>query len=1086
MTTLDGPFDHELESRWRNVKARLSAVLRNMQDNPVKTFPEEWNDIYTDVAKLYSQNDNMKMRRMYEHVRQYIRDLVDGQLHHLRLLDGTILLSEYVRRWKATMKYVRFMKRVLHHLQHFWIPENANTLKHDPIRPLDKLLMFYWREDLLSNLPSVVDIALNLVDEDRRGNHANRDVVRGIVDNFVEIGAADVCDESSDRDSVYCLDNHLSSQFFTLHLYVQVFEGRFLSRTREFYKDEGVRIARDGNIKFFVEQIRTRLSDEEERVRVLLHKDSALRVRKAAEAELIGNHKEYLQSEANKMIREGRNTELHVIFKLLERVEDGLVPIRNFLIKFIRDEGNAIVVKHADELDGNLSIPENLILIERLLSLYLRHANMTDRCFDGSNMIVVAIENAFRGFVNRSLGPVSIPHLLAYYIDRLLRSRISDGFHVADEDDDGEDTEGASNDNCTRTVLQFCKLSGLAVNLSHNTRATEELLRDRLLNELVRFFGYLDDKDMFFEAHRILFAKRLLYGSNGTLESDFISKLRLKAGNTYTQRLTGMLQDIELLKPFRERFASYVDALRFHCLDDRQPPTHRETEKGDHRSLSEIKEILYEESDKIGSMLRLSVPPLQQRWFRTNASGSITHAPRQSQVNHAVQRLRHSNPRLHKPFNPLETLDVPWRPGMSGTRFRPDKSVLDALNIDFNGHVLNALHWPSEKKLDLNVPDVLKTCQELFSDFYMRDKKPRKLTWVHSASMVHLKARLGSSEYIFVLSTVQACFLLLLNDKAQVSVMDAARKLNISSEDLLEHLEPLLVAKRHQLLSFCPPAVPTSGQTSVPPQSMPMSAKFLNSGACNTQDRRLPGMTKGLFVSPLLGDLKKRKVPCICATQAPSVKRQRISSSPPNSAPEVSLTRTVGNLCSDNKVQLPSVRQILASAPVPGASLAVLSLPKPLQLPIAHSPPPQLQPLRQLSSQGVRHSALASSQRGHLKSNVSRVPGSHICVNENFRSDHRRIVFPALSSRMGGTKATIAVKNVVMDRNTQVDAVLVRIMKSREQANYGEICAEVISALSKQHFMPDPKLIKQRLERLIDQEYISRDENDPKMYRYTV
>ncbi|PXF46764.1 Cullin-2 [Gracilariopsis chorda] len=808
MTTLDGPFDHELEFRWRNVKARLSAVLRNMQDNPVKTFPEEWNDIYTDVAKLYSQNDTVKMRRMYGHVRQYIRDLVDVQLHHLRLLDGTILLSEYVRRWKATMKYVRFMKRVLHHLQQFWIPENANTLKHDPVRPLDKLLMFYWREDLLSNLPSVVDIALDLVDEDRRGNHANRDVVRGIVDNFVEIGAADVCDESFSKDSIYGLENHFSSHFSTLHLYVQVFEGRFLSRTRKFYKEEGVRIARDGNIKFFVEQIRNRLTDEEERVRVLLHKDSALRVREAAEAELIGNHKEYLQSEANKMIREGRDSELQVIFKLLERVEDGLIPIRNFFINFVRDEGNAIVVKHADELNGNLSITENLILVERLLSLYLKHANMSDRCVNGSNMIMVAIENAFRGFVNRSLGPICIPNLLAYYVDRLLRSNILEGFHIADEHDDcEEDTEGASSKNGTGTTLQFCKLHGLAASLSDNSLVSEELLRDRLLNELVRFFGYLDDKDMFFETHRILFAKRLLYGSNGTLESAFISKLKLKAGNSYTQRLTGMFQDIESAKPFRERFASYVEALRLHCLQQSQPHTRfgtlmRKIEKANPRSLSEIKEILYEESDKIGSMLGISMPSLHQIWFTTNSSGSITHAPRQSQVNHAVQRVRQSNPRLQKPFNPLETSDVPWRPGMSGTRFRPDKSVSDALNIDFNGHVLNALHWPSEKKLDLNLPGVLKTCQELFSDFYMRGKKPRKLTWIHSASVVHLRARLKFCEYTLVLSTVQACFLLLLNEKARISVKDAARQLNISPEELLEHLDPLFCGKETSAIIF--------------------------------------------------------------------------------------------------------------------------------------------------------------------------------------------------------------------------------------------------------------------------------------------
>jgi len=35
-----------------------------------------------------------------------------------------------------------------------------------------------------------------------------------------------------------------------------------------------------------------------------------------------------------------------------------------------------------------------------------------------------------------------------------------------------------------------------------------------------------------------------------------------------------------------------------------------------------------------------------------------------------------------------------------------------------------------------------------------------------------------------------------------------------------------------------------------------------------------------------------------------------------------------------------------------------------------------------------------------------------------------------------------------------------------------------------QHFKPDSKLVRQRIEGLIEREYLQRDTNDPKMYVY--
>ncbi|KAI0567665.1 Cullin [Gracilaria domingensis] len=1063
MTVRESSFDNDLDTRWRSVKARLSAVFQNMQDTPVKTSPEEWSNIFTDVANLYGQNDAMLLRRMYVHVRQFVRDLVEVQLHHLRILDGTILLSEYVRRWKVAMKYIMFMKRVLHHLQRSWIKENTNSLKHDPVRPLDKLLMFYWREDLLSNLPSIVDIALDLVDDDRRGISINREAVRGVVENFVEIGAADVCEHEM-YDSIGCSDKLSPDQISTLHLYIHVFEDRFLSRTRSFYKEEGARIARDGNITTFVKQIQSHLDAEEARVRNLLHDDSTARVRQAAEAELIGNHKEYLQKEATTMIREGRTGELRVVFKLLERVEEGLTPIGNFFVSFVRDEGNSLVVKHIDSLRGKGTILQNLTLVERLISLYWKHAKMAERCFEGSNMIMIAIDNAFRGFVNRSLGPICLANLLAHYIDRLLRPKAMDGVYLADEYDECSESKIGSFDRQSGTVLHLHKLKCLAPEIFDNNQGLpsvrDDLQRERLMNELVRLFGYLDDKDIFFETHRRLFAKRLLYGSKGEMENVFIGKLRQKAGNTYTQRLTGMLQDVIVGKALRGRFTSYLGALRVHYWEkQREQQLKSCTVESEHAlSLSEIQEILLQESEKFGG-----IPAYIQDWFKENASKGTATWDRQGI--YILRRLRQCIPRLERNLiglpNPQSGSTL-WMSKLStnGGVLDEEDNIAQALQIDFNGYVFNALHWPPEKKLDLKMPSVLTKCQQLFSQFYMRNKKPRKLTWVHSSSTIHLTARIGTAEYTFVVSALQACFLLLLNDRDCISVKDAARYLNVSSQDLLEHLEPMTSSRTQRLLMIndhvfphrfaAPHAVkPQQGvESSIPPFGMSQA-----------QEPAEKASNKGLSSSILLGDVKKRKMPSICLTEPPPLKRQRFSLNSSGSSSNFEIQSTATDRNGDVKLQLPSVRQILAAAPIPCPLSAVHPLHR------AHLPPQSVES----SCKRPTHTSKGSS---------------YIHLNKDFESRYRKIIFPSEMSKIAAAKAKVTRNNVVMDRNTQIDAVLVRVMKSRKQATYGELCAEVISALSKQHFMPDPKVIKKRLERLIDQEYIARDENDSKLYTY--
>ncbi|XP_042501578.1 cullin-3A-like [Macadamia integrifolia] len=74
-------------------------------------------------------------------------------------------------------------------------------------------------------------------------------------------------------------------------------------------------------------------------------------------------------------------------------------------------------------------------------------------------------------------------------------------------------------------------------------------------------------------------------------------------------------------------------------------------------------------------------------------------------------------------------------------------------------------------------------------------------------------------------------------------------------------------------------------------------------------------------------------------------------------------------------------------------------------------------------------------------------------------------------------------QRVEEDRKPQIEAAIVRIMKSRRVLDHNNIVAEVTKQLQSR-FLPNPVVIKKRIESLIEREFLERDKVDRKLYRY--
>lgn len=109
---------------------------------------------------------------------------------------------------------------------------------------------------------------------------------------------------------------------------------------------------------------------------------------------------------------------------------------------------------------------------------------------------------------------------------------------------------------------------------------------------------------------------------------------------------------------------------------------------------------------------------------------------------------------------------------------------------------------------------------------------------------------------------------------------------------------------------------------------------------------------------------------------------------------------------------------------------------------------------------------------------------SILTLNADYSSKLYRQTIPIIQKKEKEQEKEIAVPQMVEeDRKHLMEAVIVRIMKSRRKVEHNTLMAEVSKQLA-QRFIPDASSIKRRIENLIEREYMDRDPENAKFYHY--
>lgn len=126
------------------------------------------------------------------------------------------------------------------------------------------------------------------------------------------------------------------------------------------------------------------------------------------------------------------------------------------------------------------------------------------------------------------------------------------------------------------------------------------------------------------------------------------------------------------------------------------------------------------------------------------------------------------------------------------------------LEVDLSVQVLTTGFWPTYKSDELNLPSELVACVSAFKEYYDTRTSHRRLRWVHNLGSAQLVGNFlpggKKKQHDLLLSTYQACILLLFNSQDTYSCADVQAALKLPLDDLKRYLLSLCVGKYRLLL----------------------------------------------------------------------------------------------------------------------------------------------------------------------------------------------------------------------------------------------------------------------------------------------
>lgn len=409
------------------------------------------------------------------------------------------LLAFYLKEWDRYTTAAMYNHHLFKYLNRHWVKREMDEGKKD-VYDVYTLHLVAWRDELFMKVQEKVMAAvLKMVEKQRNGETIEQGQVKRVVDSFVSLGL----DESDSTKS-------------TLEVYRFYFERPFLSATSESYKKELKEFTAENNVVEYMKKAEARLEEEKNRVGLSLHCDIMGPLMKTCLEALVADHSILLRDEFQRLLDADRQEDLARMYRLLQRIQGGLDPLRTKFETHVRKAGEDAVEKVA--ADGDNLEPK--VYVDALLEVHARYAKLVNEAFAGESEFVRSLDSACKEFVNRNKvcksSTTRSPELLAKYTDSLLK---------------------------------------------RSAKTAEEQELENILTQIMTAFKFIEDKDVFQKFYSRMLAKRLVHTNSASEEAEIsmIGKLKEACGFEHTNKLQRMFTDILTSKDLNKNYKDWQE-----------------------------------------------------------------------------------------------------------------------------------------------------------------------------------------------------------------------------------------------------------------------------------------------------------------------------------------------------------------------------------------------------------------------------------------------------------------------------------------------------------------------------------------------
>ncbi|CAM1511295.1 Fc.00g088080.m01.CDS01 [Cosmosporella sp. VM-42] len=513
-----GPNREDIGATWAYLEAGISRIMNELERG---IDMQMYMGVYTAVHNfctsqkavggvggpaMHSNHRGAHLlgEELYNKLIDYLKNHLEGLVNQSKAHTEEALLSFYIKEWSRYTIAAKYIHHLFRYLNRHWVKREIDEGKKN-IYDVYTLHLVQWRKVLFEQVSSkVMDAVLKLVEKQRNGETIEHSQIKQVVDSFVSLGL----DEADPSKS-------------TLDVYRYHFEKPFLAATKEFYMAESKQFVAENSIVEYMKKAETRLAEEEERVRMFLHQDIAIPLKKTCNQALIADHSALLREEFQVLLDNDREDDMARMYNLLSRIPEGLDPLRARFETHVRKAGLAAVQK-VQSSEGDKMEPK--VYVDALLEIHTQYQGLVKRAFGDEPEFTRSLDNACREFVNRNevckAGSNKSPELLAKYTDVLLRK---------------------------------------------SSTSIEEADLERTLSHIMTVFKYIEDKDVFQKFYSRMLARRLVHSNSSSddAETSMISKLKEACGFEYTNKLQRMFQDMQISKDLNKDFKEHLEGVQY-------------------------------------------------------------------------------------------------------------------------------------------------------------------------------------------------------------------------------------------------------------------------------------------------------------------------------------------------------------------------------------------------------------------------------------------------------------------------------------------------------------------------------------------